>query len=64
MPLSCCASSESGPRISALLVIVMLTAYALVVEGGSSVGRATLMAAIYFAALLFDHRTLPSTSRR
>ena len=35
------------------------TAYAFVVEGGSSVGRATLMAAIYFAAQLFDHRTLP-----
>ena len=48
-----------GPRISALLVIFMLTSYALVVEGGSSVARATLMAAIYFSALLFDHRTLP-----
>jgi competence protein ComEC len=48
-----------GPRISALLVIFMLTSYALVVEGGSSVARATLMAAIYFCALLFDHRTLP-----
>jgi competence protein ComEC len=48
-----------GQRSSALIVIVMLTAYALVVEGGSSVGRATLMAAIYFSALLFDHRTLP-----
>lgn len=48
-----------GPRGSAVLVIVMLTAYALVVEGGSSVGRATLMAAIYFAAQLSDHRTLP-----
>ena len=48
-----------GSRSSALLVIVMLTAYALVVEGGSSVARATLMAAIYFAALLWDHRTAP-----
>jgi competence protein ComEC len=48
-----------GPRSSALLVIVMLVAYALAVEGGSSVGRATLMAAIYFSAQLFDHRTLP-----
>jgi competence protein ComEC len=48
-----------GPRISALLVIFMLTSYAFIVEGGSSVARATLMAAIYFAALLFDHRTLP-----
>ena len=51
--------SDAGPRSSALLVIVMLTAYAFVVEGGSSVGRATLMAAIYFAAQLCDHRTLP-----
>ena len=50
---------RAGPRNSALLVIVMLTAYAFVVEGGSSVGRATLMAAIYFAAQLCDHRTLP-----
>ena len=50
---------RAGPRSSALLVIIMLTAYAFVVEGGSSVGRATLMAAIYFAAQLFDHRTLP-----
>jgi competence protein ComEC len=48
-----------GPRISAVLVGVMLTSYAFVVEGGSSVARATLMAAIYFSALLFDHRTLP-----
>jgi competence protein ComEC len=48
-----------GPRSMALLVIAMLTAYAFVVEGGSSVGRATLMAAIYFAALLCDQRTLP-----
>jgi competence protein ComEC len=51
--------SRVGPRGSAVLVIFMLTAYALVVEGGSSVGRATLMAAIYFAAQLCDHRTLP-----
>jgi competence protein ComEC len=48
-----------GSRGSALLVIVMLTAYALVVEGGSSVARATLMAAIYFAAVLWDHRAAP-----
>ena len=50
---------RAGPRSSALLVIIMLTAYAFLVEGGSSVARATLMAAIYFAAQLFDHRTLP-----
>ena len=57
--LRCCASRRAGPRSSALLVIVMLAAYAFVVEGGSSVGRATLMAAIYFAAQMWDHRTLP-----
>ena len=50
---------RAGPRTSALLVILMLTAYASVVEGGSSVGRATLMAAIYFAAQVCDHRSLP-----
>jgi competence protein ComEC len=46
-------------RTSALLIIVMLTGYAHLVEGGSSVARATLMAAIYFAAVLWDHRTAP-----
>ncbi len=51
-----------GPRASALSVIAMLAAYAVVVEGGSSVGRATLMAAIYLAAQLFDHRTLPANA--
>jgi competence protein ComEC len=50
---------RTGPRSSALLVIVVLTANAFVVEGGSSVGRATLMAAIYFASQAPDHRTLP-----
>jgi competence protein ComEC len=50
---------RTGPRISALLVILMLTSYAFVVEGGSSVGRATLMAAIYFAAQMCDHRAVP-----
>ena len=46
-----------GPRLSALLIILMLGAYAMVVEGGSSVGRATLMAAIYFAARIWDQET-------
>lgn len=48
-----------GPRSSAPVIIVVLTAYALLVEGGSSVARATLMAAIYFAAMLWDYRTQP-----
>ena len=55
----CLRVCRVGPRVSALLVIIMLSAYALIVEGGSSVGRATLMAAIYFAAVVCDHRTLP-----
>ena len=50
---------RAGPRASAVVVMLMLSAYALVVEGGSSVGRATLMAVIYFAASFSDHRTLP-----
>jgi competence protein ComEC len=50
---------RAGPRASALVVIVMLSTYALGVEGGSSVGRAALMAAIYFAAVFCDQRTLP-----
>lgn len=48
-----------GPRAGGIVVIAVLAAYACVVEGGSSVGRATLMAAIYFAARLRDHRTAP-----
>ena len=50
---------RAGQRASALVVILMLTSYASLVEGGSSVGRATLMAAIYFAAQACDHRSPP-----
>ena len=46
-----------GTRTSALLVIVLLGAYASIVEGGASVGRATLMAATYFAAKVWDQET-------
>lgn len=48
------------PRLSAVIIIVLLSAYAMVVEGGSSVGRATLMAAVYLAAQIWDHRTRPA----
>lgn len=48
-----------GPRTTALAIICMLTLYALIVEGGSSVGRATLMAVIYLLVQVFDHRTPP-----
>lgn len=50
---------RSGPRTSAALIILTLVAYLLVIGGGSSVGRATLMAVIYFAAQLWDHRSTP-----
>ena len=50
----------AGFRPSAAFVIVTLSAYALVVEGGSSVARATLMAAIYFATRIADRLTLPA----
>jgi competence protein ComEC len=48
-----------GPQASALLVSTILSVYALGVEGGSSVERATLMAVIYFAARAWDQRTSP-----
>jgi competence protein ComEC len=49
-----------GPRASALLIAVILIAYAAVVGGGSSVGRATLMAIAYFAGQFGDHRSQPA----
>lgn len=49
-------AAQVGSRTAAAAVIVLLAAYAAVVEGGPSVARATLMAAIYFAAQLGDYR--------
>jgi competence protein ComEC len=48
-----------GPRASAVIIIGVLILYALVVGagGGASVGRATLMAVIYFAAQVRDQRS-------
>jgi competence protein ComEC len=46
-------------RGAALLAIVALGAYAVVVEGGSSVVRATSMALLYLAIRLIDQRTAP-----
>jgi competence protein ComEC len=54
-----CRAVRLGPRISAWLVITMLSMYALCVEGGPSVGRATLMAIIYFAMQAWGHRMAP-----
>ena len=48
-----------GPRVTALAVICLLIAYAFIVEGGSSVSRATLMAVIYLTVQLGDHRASP-----
>ena len=51
-----------GFRPAAAFVIVILSAYALLVEGGSSVARATLMASIYFATRIADRLTLPANA--
>lgn len=44
-------------RPAAALAMLVLLAYAQVVTAGPSVWRATLMALLYFAARLLDHRT-------
>ena len=46
-------------RTAMLLSIVALVAYAAFVGNGASVDRATLMAALYFAARAIDHRSPP-----
>ena len=46
-------------RAGALVAIATLIAYALVVAAGASVWRATLMAVLYLAARLVDHRAPP-----
>jgi competence protein ComEC len=46
-------------RPAALLTILVLIAYAQIVTTGASVWRATLMAVVYLAARLLDHRTPP-----
>ena len=49
----------AGPRVTPAVVICLLIAYAFIVEGGSSVSRATLMAVIYLAVQLCDQRSAP-----
>jgi competence protein ComEC len=44
-------------HVAALVTIVVLVAYAQIVNGGASVWRATLMAVLYFGARMLDHRT-------
>jgi len=46
-------------RPAALLTILVLIAYAQIVTTGASVWRATVMAVVYLAARLLDHRTPP-----
>ncbi len=46
-------------RSAALVTILVLIAYAQVVTTGASVWRATVMAVVYLAARLLDHRTPP-----
>jgi competence protein ComEC len=46
-------------RPAALVTLLGLLAYAQVVTAGASVWRATLMAVLYLAARLLDHRTPP-----
>ncbi len=56
--LALMAAGVTG-RPAALVTIALLVAYAQLVTAGPSVWRATLMAAIYLAARLVDHRTPP-----
>ncbi len=46
-------------RTASLASMAMLVAYAALVGGGASVNRATLMAALYFAARAADQRSAP-----
>jgi competence protein ComEC len=48
-----------GAMVSAM---ALLTVYAMLVGGGASVDRATLMAVVYFIGRAFDHRGLPLNS--
>jgi competence protein ComEC len=47
------------PAVAAWLTIVLLVAYADIAGGGASVNRATVMAAIYLVARMFDLRGAP-----
>jgi competence protein ComEC len=49
----------SAGRLAAAITLAVLVAYALVVTSGASVWRATLMAVVYLAARLLDHRSPP-----
>jgi competence protein ComEC len=47
-------------RVATMVVIAGLASYGLIAAGGASVLRATLMAVLYLAVRLLDHRTAPS----
>lgn len=48
-----------GPRVAAAGTIIALAIYAQIAIGGPSVWRATVMALMYLAARLLDHRSPP-----
>jgi len=55
-----CRTFFLGPRTSAASIVFILVFYGLIVGGGSSVGRATLMGAIYFGCRFWDQRASPT----
>jgi competence protein ComEC len=52
-----CRLTGAAPRASAAVGIVLVGAYAYIVGGGPSVVRASIVAGLYLAARLVDHRT-------
>jgi competence protein ComEC len=56
--LAVLAVSGMGPRAASLAATAIVVAFAWIVEGGGSVARATLMAAIYLTGRALDQRAL------
>jgi competence protein ComEC len=54
-----CRAVRIASRAAAMVVVAVLSVYALAIDGGPSVERATLMAGIYFTAGIWDHRAGP-----
>jgi competence protein ComEC len=52
-----CRLTGAAPRTSAAVGILLVGAYAYIVGGGPSVVRASIVAGLYLAARLVDHRT-------
>lgn len=51
--------ARAGPRSSSWITMALLAGYAVVVGGGASVTRATVMASLYLLARQADHRSAP-----